>query len=155
MWDRARDFAGLKDPRDDTGNRRWMPADARATNSLKRYVFVGDGGGVGHIRLGSALVEIGARSGGAAAASGRRSFARLAPAAQQDQVLGHDLCLIVLLPVLVVPGAGLQPALDVNRAPFLQVLARDLRRALPGHDVVPLGAVLPLAVFIFVALVGG
>src|SRR5690349_10655189 len=116
MWDRARDFAGLKDPRDDAGNRRWMPADARARNSLKRYVFVRDSGGVGHVRLGSALVEIGARSGGAAAASGRRSFARLAPA-QQDQVLGHDLCLVVLLPVLVVPGAGLQPALDVNRAP--------------------------------------
>src|SRR5690348_16230488 len=132
-----------------------MPADARARNSLKRYVFVRDGGGVGHVRLGSALVEIGARSGGAAAASGRRSFARVAPAAQQDQVLGHDLCLVVLLPVLVVPGAGLQASLNVNRAPFLQVLARDLGGALPGHDVMPLGAVLPLAVFIFVALVGG
>ena len=33
--------------------------------------------------------------------------------------------------------------------------AGDLRQSLPEDDVVPLGAVLPLAVFVFVTLVGG
>src|ERR1035437_2744226 len=38
---------------------------------------------------------------------------------------------------------------------LLQILAGDLRQPFPEHDIVPLGAVLPVAVFVLVALVGG
>ena len=57
--------------------------------------------------------------------------------------------------LFVVPGAGLQTALDVNLAALLQIFAGNLSQSLPQHDVVPLGAVLPLAVFVFEAFVGG
>src|SRR6185437_150478 len=92
---------GAEAPRDDAGNHGLRGWGARATHvELERYVFVGDGGGVGHVRLGSALVEIGARGRGSAAASRGRSFACFAPAAQQHQVLSYDFSLVVLLPVL-------------------------------------------------------
>ncbi len=49
----------------------------------------------------------------------------------------------------------MQPSLDVDLAAFLQVFAGDFRQALPEHDIVPLGAVLPLAALILVTFVGG
>ena len=56
---------------------------------------------------------------------------------------------------LVVPRAGLQASLDVDLAALLQIFAGNLGQALPEHDVVPLGAVLPFAGLVFEALVGG
>ena len=79
-----------------------------------------------------------------------------APAAQENQITGHDFGHVFLLAGgLVVPGAGLQASFDVDLAALLQIFAGDLRQALPEHDVVPLGAVLPFAGFVFEALVGG
>ena len=46
-------------------------------------------------------------------------------------------------------------AFDVQFGAFLHVLTNYLRQALPGHDVVPLGSLLPLITSIFVLLVGG
>ena len=80
----------------------------------------------------------------------------LAASTQQNQIAGHDFSHIFLLPrSLVVPRTRLQAALDVNLATLLQILPGNLRQALPQHYVVPLRAVLPLAGFIFEALVGG
>jgi hypothetical protein len=48
----------------------------------------------------------------------------------------------------------LKAAFDIDFAALLHVFADDLSEALPGNDVVPFGAVLPLAGLVFVALVG-
>src|SRR5208337_2571158 len=69
--------------------------------------------------------------------------------------MGHYLRHVLLLAgLLVVPGAGLQPAFDVDLAAFFQILPGDFRQSLPEHHIVPLGAVLPLAVFALEALIG-
>src|SRR5208337_612175 len=60
----------------------------------------------------------------------------------------------LLAGLFVVPGAGLQASLNVDLAALLQVFARDLSQALPQHDVVPLGAILPFARFVLEALIG-
>ena len=49
----------------------------------------------------------------------------------------------------------LQLTFDINGAAFLQVLAGDFGGAAERDQVVPLGLVLPVAFFIFVAFVGG
>src|SRR5207253_6705773 len=54
------------------------------------------------------------------------------------------------LPILTFPGPGLQPALDINQAAFVQVLARDLSQValadVPDDDVVVVGVFLLFAV---------
>src|SRR5580693_6945542 len=70
--------------------------------------------------------------------------------------MGDDFGFVLLLAgFLVVPGAGAQAAFDVALAAFFQVLADDLSQALEGRDVVPLSAILPLALFVLEAVVGG
>ena len=82
--------------------------------------------------------------------------AAFAASAEQHQIVGHDLGHVLLLAGLfVVPGAGLQAAFDVDFAALFQILAGNFRQPLPEHHVVPLGTVLPVAVFAFEALVGG
>ena len=49
----------------------------------------------------------------------------------------------------------MQAAFDVDLAALLQIFSGDLRQTLPEHDVVPLGAILPLAALVFETLVGG
>src|SRR5581483_9337951 len=45
-------------------------------------------------------------------------------------------------------------AFDVDLAALFQILSGDFRQPLPEHDVVPLGAVLPLSAFVFETFVG-
>src|SRR5208282_140170 len=82
--------------------------------------------------------------------------AAFAASPEQDDVIADDVGHVFLLAgLLVVPGVGSNAAFDVYLAAFLEILSGDLRQPLPEHDVVPLGAILPLAVFVLVALVGG
>jgi hypothetical protein len=46
-------------------------------------------------------------------------------------------------------------ALDVDLAALVEVLTNDFGGAVPSDQVVPFGAVLPLAVLVLVTLVGG
>jgi len=104
------------------------------------------------------LIEIIAAARGCSPRTARvlAATAAFAPSAEQDQIAGHNFGHIFLLSgLLVIPRAGLQAAFDENLAAFLQIFSRDLGEALPEHNVVPLGAVLPLAGFVFEALVGG
>src|SRR5579863_7439539 len=132
------------------------------SNGLKRNVFVRNGPGASRrvLRFRRALIEI------VAARAPRRSPSRaaaevsapgaFAASAEQHQVVHDDLGHVFLLAAgLVVPGMGAQAALDVNLVALLQILAGNLRGARPGGDVVPLGAVLPVAVFVLEAFVGG
>src|SRR5262245_39407302 len=90
------------------------------------------------------------------AAGGPALAVSLAPPAEQDQILGDDLRAVLLFAALLVfPARSLDSAFNVDLGAFLHVFADDLRQALPSHNVVPLGAVLPFAGFVFVTLVGG
>src|SRR5260370_30141214 len=57
---------------------------------------------------------------------------------------------LALLAVLAFPGTRLQPALDVNEASLVQILAGNLRQValadVPDHDVVVIGVFLLLTV---------
>src|SRR5574337_815943 len=69
-------------------------------------------------------------------------------AAEHRQVGGDDLGGVALDVVLVGPLARLQPPFDVDRAAFLQVLARDLGQPVVEDDPVPFGFLDPLARFL-------
>src|SRR5277367_2948147 len=126
--------------------------------NLERYIFVRNrrtaSGAV--FRLRRALIEVVAARRRRSARTASVIAAALASSAEQDQIVGHHFRHVFLLARgLVIPGTCLQPAFNVDFAAFFQVLAGDLRQPLPEHHVVPLRAVLPLAVFAFEALVGG
>jgi hypothetical protein len=75
---------------------------------------------------------------------------------EQDQVAGDNFCPILFRAALTVfPTRCLKLAFDVQFGALLNVLTDDLRQTLPGHDVVPLGPLLPLVASIFVLFVGG
>src|SRR5271165_910250 len=138
-----------------------MRYQARTGCTLERNILVRDRPRCSRLGFGSALVEIVPASargmGGSARASGKiAASAALAASAQQDDVAGHNFGHVFLLAgSFVVPRAGLQTSLDVNLPALLQILPGNLCQALPEHHVVPLGAILPLAGFVFEALVGG
>src|ERR1035438_1965755 len=100
-------------------------------------------------RLGGALVHAAGLAGSRASAA----FAAGIASSQQHQVVDDDLGLVFLLAgFLVVPGIAMQAAFDVNLATLLQVLGGDFGGTLEGHQVVPLGAILPVPVFVFDAI---
>ena len=91
-----------------------------------------------------------------AARAAKVSTTALAFTAEQDQVAAHNFGHVLLLAAgLVVPGVGLQAAFDVHFAALLQIFAGNFRQALPQNDIVPLGAVLPLAALVLETFVGG
>src|SRR5580658_1620070 len=103
--------------------------------------------------FGRALIKTvaGRRRGDSARAAGVfATTAAFATSAEQNQIVGDDLSPVHLLAgFFVIPGAGAQATLDVALAALFQILANDFSQLLEGHDVVPLGAVLPVAVFVF------
>src|ERR1019366_2587387 len=108
------------------------------------------------LRFGRALVEVvparGCRGSARAASVLATAFAA---SAEQDDVIADDVGHVFFLTgLLVVPGVGSDAAFDINLAALLQILSGDLRQSLPKHDVVPFSAVLPVAVFVLVALIG-
>src|SRR5208282_479843 len=148
-------FARLEHPIPRTRN----SPDA-AAKSLERNILIRDrpGPSAGGLMLGHTLVEaVAVASGGRCAArTAEVAACAFAAAAQQNQVAGHDLCHVFLLPAgLVIPGAGLQTTLDIDLAALLEIFAGDFGLPLPEDDVVPFGAVLPLAALVFEAFVGG
>src|SRR6266576_3275714 len=104
------------------------------------------------LSFGSALIEVVGR---VARPTGTATTA-FTTSAQQDHCPSNDFRHVLLLVGLfVVPRAGLQAPFDVDLRALFQVLAGNLRHARPEHDVVPLGALLPLPRFVLVRLVGG
>ena len=122
---------------------------------LERDVVVGDFRGLGVVVgcRGGALVEAcrGGAGGTAVAAAGAFFAAR-----EKGEFVDDDLGAILLLArLLVVPTAGLDLSLDVEFGAFLHVVANDLRGAGEGDQVVPFGAVLPIALGVFLTVAGG
>src|ERR1022692_3628329 len=128
----------------DNSNREITPS--------KRNIFVRDlraGWRLRMFRLGGALVH----AAGLALASA--AFATGIASSEQHQIVDDDLGLVFLLAsLLVIPGIAMQTAFDVNLATLLQVLGGDFGGTLEGHQVVPLGAILPVPVFVFDAIRG-
>src|SRR5579884_4317929 len=73
-----------------------------------------------------------------------------APGVQELDLGGHHFRAAALLAVLTLPGAGLEPTLDVDQGPLSGVLGRDLGQValaqVPDHDVVEVGELPALAV---------
>src|SRR6266576_6600149 len=104
------------------------------------------------LSFGSALIEVVGRL---ARPTGTATTA-FTTSAQQDHCPSNDFRhVLFLVGLLVVPGAGLQAAFDVDLVALFQVLAGDFGEARPEHHVMPLGLLLPLSRFVFVGLVGG
>jgi hypothetical protein len=74
-----------------------------------------------------------------------RLVVALAAARQHLHRDGHDLGLPVARAAVVVPLASLQPAFDGDLLALAEVLAADLREAIPDHDVVVFRALLAVA----------
>lgn len=81
--------------------------------------------------------------------------ATIFPRAEQQQVAGDDLGAILPLPALpILPTRGLNLCLDVEFGALGNVYPYNLCQALPGHDVVPFGPLLPFVVAVFEPFVG-
>src|SRR5580658_10513925 len=124
--------------------------------SLKRNIFVGDFGRLREIVLPGrwALVHVRrARRARRAAVASARGV--VAPRQQRD-VAGDDLGPIHFSPCefLVLPVACLQPSFDKKLRPLLHVVTNNLSQARIGHNIVPLGAILPVALRILRAFTG-
>src|SRR5258708_21314666 len=73
----------------------------------------------------------------------------------KQQVAGDDFSAVFPLAALpILPACRLEIAFDVHLGTFGNVLSNDLCQTLPGHDVVPLGPLLPLVVSVFEPFVG-
>src|SRR6266850_7438295 len=110
-------------------------------------------GGLLRGRLGLRRLALGGLGLGALA----RGLARLAGAGARPQHL-HDVAAnlgaVAVLPLLVLPLARAQAALDVDLRALLQVLAGDLGQAAEKGDAVPLGGLLHLAARLVLPAVG-
>src|SRR5205814_617945 len=100
----------------------------------------------------------GGRGGTPRSVAGAAAFiaAAVALAVEHLHFARHDLGAVALLArLLVFPAIGADGAFDVDQRAFAQVLAADLGQAGPGHDVVPLGALLFFAALVGEFFVGG
>src|SRR5262249_12005985 len=75
-------------------------------------------------------------------------------AAEELDCLCDDLCRLPLLALLVLPLAGLEPALDVDAASLREIVRAVLCLLAPDDDAMPLRPLLRLAVAVGPAVVG-
>ncbi len=57
--------------------------------------------------------------------------------------------------LLVHPVPGLQPSFHIDQPPLAQVIAGEVRQPAPGHDVVPVGLFLAVALLVLPVVIGG
>src|SRR5882762_8683648 len=79
--------------------------------------------------------------------------AAVSTSAQHPKIVRHNFKTRPLLALFVLPFTRLNSALDKNQRTLLQILLRDFRLLAPHHNLVPLRALLPFAVLVFVGLV--
>ena len=118
---------------------------------LKGYVvgidlFFGIVGQFRRVRC-SCLIRSGYRVSGTAAGSPS------AAVGSELEIVGYDLGAIALNSVLL-PRAGLHPTLDVHGATFLEPLTHYIGQFSEGHDIVVLGLLLFLSVFVGIGTIG-
>src|SRR6266566_8047654 len=76
-------------------------------------------------------------------------------ATQHAEVAGDNLKAGALLTFFVLPFAGLDAPFDEDQRTLLKILLSNFSLFAPHDDLVPLGPLLALAVFVFVRLIGG
>jgi len=77
-----------------------------------------------------------------------------ATTAQELHAIRHDLRGIAVLALFVLPLAGTDSSLDINRRAFLEVFAGNFRELAEKSDPVPLGMLLLLAALVLPDLSG-
>src|SRR4029077_19958668 len=132
----------------------------RIDNVLEGNVFVGDfgaGGAAAHGFFATACVglEVVSTARCCACASACACCCGIAAATEHAEIIGDDFKAGALLAFLVLPFAGLDAAFDKDERALLQILLGDFGLLAPDDNLVPLGAFLALAVFVFVRLIGG
>src|SRR2546429_1587684 len=127
---------------------------------LEGNIFVGNFGTAS--RSGTAAVRIVSRCSvrlkvvattGAHATAARCSA--FGAASQHAEVVGDNFKAGTLLAFLVLPFARLDASFDENQRAFLEVLLCDFGLLAPYDNLVPLGTLLTLAIFVFVRFVRG
>src|ERR1700733_9727084 len=82
-------------------------------------------------------------------------FCAIGATAEHAEIAGDNFETRALLAFFVLPLARLNAALNEDQGALFQVLLRDFGLFAPDDNLVPLGALLALAVFVFVGFVGG
>src|ERR1700722_6536310 len=116
------------------------------------YGFFGHAAGLEIGVGGASAATIASRTGGTPTGA---CCGAIALAAEHAEIGSHDFEAGALLAFLILPLAGLNATLDKNQRAFLQVLLGDFGLLAPDHDLVPLGALLALAVLVLISFVGG
>ncbi len=120
---------------------------------LERDIVVGDFGGLRIILRRTALIERSSVGFAVAAAAAAVAFTA---SGEQRQIVHDDFGFIFLLAGgLVVPGLGAKAAFDIEFRALLHVVANNLGNFPKSNQVVPFGAILPGAIFVFKTLTGG
>src|SRR5216684_6151801 len=76
-------------------------------------------------------------------------------ATQHAEIGRNNLCGCPLLALFVLPFPRLKAAFEIKQRALFQILLSDFGQFAPHDDLVPLGTLLALAVFVFVRLIGG
>src|SRR6266480_2308146 len=106
-------------------------------------------------RRGVAFEVIAPTSAGTSTSAGPRPGRAFGAATQHAEVAGDNLKAGALLAFLVLPFAGLDAAFDEDQRTLLKILLSNFSLFAPHDDLVPLGPLLALAVFVFVRLIRG
>src|SRR5712664_4753776 len=142
--------------------RFWSRSWRLVFDTLEGNIFVGDFRAAGGVTAATATtVRIVGRRGVAfhVVAAGPCCCAacgRTFGAATQHAAIGrNDLGGCPLLTFFVLPFPRLKAAFEVEKGSLFQILLSDFGQFAPHDDLVPLGTLLALAVFVFVRLIGG
>ena len=99
------------------------------------------------------LVELLRRPAAARRSAATTRTAAVSTSAQHPKIARHNFKTRPFLALFVLPFTRLNAALDKNQRTLLQILLRDFRLLAPHHNLVPLRALLPFTVLVFVGLV--
>src|SRR6266851_4017165 len=132
------------------------------TDTSEGNIFVGDFGAAAG-RSATAAVRIVGRSGmgfdviaaGASCAATAACGSAFGAATQHAEVGGNNLRGCPLLAFFVLPFTRLNAAFEIEERTLFQILLSDFGQLAPHDDLVPLGALLALAIFVLVSFIGG
>src|SRR6266702_1065425 len=140
------------------------PYSQRWLCHLEGNVFVGDFGAAAGVAATTAsivrwsrLIEVFAAGAGTCAAASSCSgtcCGAFGASTEHAKIVGDDFKTGAFLAFLILPFAGRDAAFDKDERALLQILLRDFRLFTPDHDLVPFGALLALAIAVFVSFIG-
>src|SRR5467141_3006706 len=146
-------------PSDYLGNAK---LDTMKNHTSERNIFVGNlraaaGRGTTSVRIvgGRGVAFHVVAAGTCCCAATSASCSAFGAATQHAEVAGDNFKTGALLAFFVLPFAGLDAAFDKDQRALLKILLSNFSLFAPHDDLVPLGPLLALAVFVFVRLIRG